>query len=145
MARLRIELPASFEFSTELEVYVGNVNAANHLGNDALISLLNEALMRFMRAKGFPTLVVDGCALMLVEQASIHKAEAFHGDVLHIDVTAGDFHKYGCDIFYRVTNAKTGKEVAVAKTGMLFFDRARKQVAEVPAGFRTAFAAASGN
>jgi acyl-CoA thioester hydrolase len=139
MARVRIDLPETFEFSAELQVYVGSVNAANHLGNDALIGLLNEALMRFMDYKGFPKLVVNRCALMLVDQASIHKAEAFYGDVLRIDVAAGDFHKHGFDVFYRVTNVKTGREIATAKTGMLFFDLDKKRVAEIPDAFKLVF------
>jgi acyl-CoA thioester hydrolase len=139
MARVRIDLPESFEFSTEVQVYVGSVNAANHLGNDALVGLLNEALLRFMSNKGFPNLVFDRCALMLVDQASIHKAEAFYGDVLRIDVAVGGVHKHGCDIFYRVSNAKDGNEIAVAKMGMLFFDLDKKRVAEIPGTFKSAF------
>jgi len=60
MARVKINLPDHFDFSTEFKICIGHVNAAYHLGNDTLISLLNESFLRFLEYKGFPELIVDG-------------------------------------------------------------------------------------
>jgi hypothetical protein len=54
-------------------------------------------------------------------------------------VTAGDFSRIGCDLFYRVTNVKTGNEVARAKTAIGFFDYGARKLASVPEGFRSKF------
>ena len=144
MARVKIDLPDKFDFHTEIQVCVANVNAGGHLGNDSLLAFLNEALMRFLGAKGFPGLVVGGCAVIVADQATIYKSEGFHGDIMRIDVAATGFHKRGFDIVYRVTNKVTGKEVALAKTGMMFFDYDKRQIAETPQAFKSAFGIDSG-
>jgi 4-hydroxybenzoyl-CoA thioesterase len=46
-----------------------------------------------------------------------------------------DFNKYGCDIFYKVIQKNGGKEVARAKTGIVFFDYNRQKMVPVPAEF----------
>lgn len=44
MARVRLSFPDdAFSFTTEMPVRITDVNGANHLGNDALISMLSEA------------------------------------------------------------------------------------------------------
>jgi len=43
MARVKIDLPEEFIFSTEIEVRIGDVLAGRHLGNHSLIAMLNEA------------------------------------------------------------------------------------------------------
>ena len=60
-----------------------------------------------------------------VEQYAAYLNEALaSGDVNvgEFEIEAGDFNKYGCDIFYRVTNTKTDDLVVLAKTGVVFFD-----------------------
>ena len=139
MARVKIELPERFEFSTEFEVRMSDVNAGGHLGNHLLVSLLNEAHLRFMGFKGFPELLVDGLAFINTDLAVEYKAESFYAEVLVIEVAAAGFNKYGCDIVYRVTKKEGGKVVALAKTGMVFFDYQARRIAEVPPRFKQAF------
>jgi acyl-CoA thioester hydrolase len=48
-------------------------------------------------------------------------------------VGVADFNKYGCDFVYRVTEQASGREVARAKTGIVFFDyRKRRVIQKVP-------------
>ena len=53
MARVLIELPAQFVFSTEVPIYITHINKAQHLDNAALIALLSEARVRFFRSLGY--------------------------------------------------------------------------------------------
>jgi len=138
MDRVNINLPEEFEFCTELEVRMADVNAGGHLGNHCLIALLNEGHLKYMQFKGFPELLVDGRAMINADLAVVYKSEMFYGNVLAIEVAAANFDKYGLDILYRVTNRSTGKVSAVAKMGMLFFDYAERKIAEVPQRFRQA-------
>jgi 4-hydroxybenzoyl-CoA thioesterase len=69
----------------------------------------------------------------------VYKSQGFHGDLLTILAAVGDFTKYGCDFFYKVIRKNGGKEVARAKTGIVFFDYNRQKVAPVPAAFLDAF------
>ena len=139
MARVKIELPKLFDFDTEVQVSINDINAGGHLGNHSLVAILNEAHLRFLEAKGFPESVVDGRAFINSDLAIVYRSQAYHRDVLRIEVAIANFHEYGCDILYRVTNKQTGKQVAVARTGMLFFNYERNKIAEVPERFKSVF------
>ena len=41
MARIQIELPEQFLFSTDIPIYITHINKAQHLDNAALIALLS--------------------------------------------------------------------------------------------------------
>jgi len=139
MARVKLEFPAHFQFSTEIAVRISDINYGGHLGHDSIISLIHEARLRFLKAYGFTEADIDGFGLIIVDLAILYKAEVFYGDILTIEVGAHDFNKYGCDFVYLITSKDTGKEVARAKTGVLIFDYERRKVAGVPERFKTAF------
>jgi acyl-CoA thioesterase FadM len=141
MSRLVLDLPDNFHFTTKLSVRVTDLNYGNHLGNDSLISLLHEARMRFLTHYGFSELDIGGCGILIADLAVIYRSEAFYGDELKFEVGVADFVKYGCDVNYRVTLAETGKEVALAKTGIVFFDYGQRKLLSVPAVFKSLFAA----
>lgn len=134
--RPKLELPKTFTFSTEIPVQVTDINYAGHLGNDKVLSYIHEARVRFLKKFGFTELDVDGTGTIMVHATIIYKTEAFHGDILKIEVAPGNFHKLGCDFFYRLTNAKTGKEVARAKTGLIFFDYEKQKMVSMPKKFK---------
>ena len=48
MARIKLDLPERFPFSTELRVRITDVNYGGHMGNDSLLGLLHEARVRFL-------------------------------------------------------------------------------------------------
>ena len=134
--RPKLELPKRFTFSTEIPVLVCDINYGGHLGNDKVLSFIHEARVRFLRQFGFTELDVDGVGTIMVHATILYKAEAFHGDILKIAVAPGNFHKLGCDFFYRLTNKETGKEVARAETGLIFFDYEKQQMVSMPEKFK---------
>ena len=139
MARIELNLPDDFSFSTDVRVRISDINYGNHLGNDALLALVHEARLQFLQSRGFSELEIDGCGLILADAVIVYKSQGFHGDLLTILAAVGDFTKYGCDFFYKVIRKNGGKEVARAKTGVVFFDYNRQKVAPVPAAFLDAF------
>ena len=139
MARIELNLPDNFSFSTDVRVRISDINYGNHLGNDAFLSLVHEARLQFLQSRGFSELDIDGCGLILTDAVIVYKSQGFHGDLLTILAAVGDFTKYGCDFFYKVIRKNGGKEVARAKTGVVFFDYNRQKVAPVPAAFLDAF------
>ncbi|AZR41301.1 thioesterase family protein [Marinobacter salarius] len=49
MARIKLSFPDNaFYFETKMPVRITDINGANHLGNDALISMLSEARAQFL-------------------------------------------------------------------------------------------------
>lgn len=134
MARIELNLPDKFLFSTEMNVRVTDVNYGNHLGNDSILSLIHEARLQFYRTLGFKNeLSFEGSVGQVISDAAIvYKAEAFLGDVLVCKIAAGDFNKYGFDLYYLLTLKDSGKEVARAKTGIVCFDYDKRKVASAP-------------
>ena len=131
MARIKIDLPSAFTFSTQLPVRISDINYGGHLGNDALLSMLHEARLRFLQHHGYSELEMAGKSLIMADVAIEYKGEGFHGDLLTIQVAAHDFNKYGFDVVYQITNQEN-KLIALAKTGMLCFDYTTRKVSSLP-------------
>ena len=134
MARVKVALPDTFSFTTEIPVRITDLNYGGHLGNDALLGLLHEARVHFLRSIGVPNDFDPSTklGLIMVDVAVEYKSEAFHGDVLRVQIAAADPSKYGFDVVYHVHN-QAGKEVARAKTGMLCFDYNTHKLRLLPA------------
>jgi len=139
MPRVILELPKQFIFSTDIAVRISDINYGGHLGHDSIISLIHEARVRFLKTHGFAESDIDGFGLIMTDLVILYKAEVFYGDILTIEVAVDDFTKYGCDFFYRVLNREEKRDIAHAKTGIVFFDYAKRKMVGVPASFQTAF------
>ena len=133
MARVVIDLPTVFPFSTELDVRIQLINRGDHLGNDSLITFLNEARVQFL-PESINSPQDSHIWMINGDLAVIYKSESFYGDILKIEVATGDFHKYGFDLIFRVTEVKTGREVAHAKMAMLMFDAKARKLIEPEGG-----------
>jgi acyl-CoA thioester hydrolase len=134
MARLHLDLPSHFLFSTQLVVRVSDLNYGAHVGNDNMLTLLQQARIDFYRANGFKdeTSFEGSIGQVIADVLVIYKAEAFLNDVLVIQLAIADITKYGFDMLYLVTNNATHKEIARAKTGIVCFDYASRKVAGIP-------------
>lgn len=139
MPRTKLDVPPIFDFSTDIPVRITDINYGGHLGNDALLSILQEARLRFLQQYAYSEKDVEGRGIIMLDAVVLYRSEAFYGDTLTIEVAVSDVGNHGCDLLYRVTNLKTGKEVSRAKTSIAFFDYAKRKVVEVPEGFRTKF------
>ncbi|WP_062260013.1 acyl-CoA thioesterase [Endozoicomonas arenosclerae] len=139
MARVEVEIPEQFAFSTEVEVLYCHVNAAGHMGNDSLVGIINEARTRYLKQPGLNTIESESKGLINADLAVIYKSEAKHGETLVIDITAQAFQKYGCDFVYQVKEKVSGRVVAIAKTAMLMFDYEVSGLAQVPDHFEGLF------
>ena len=140
MARLRIDLPASFPFTTEIAVRISDINYGGHLGNDAVLSIIHEARVRFLKHHGYAEHNIEGSGILMSDAAVLYKAEGFYGDVLTVDVAVGDIENVRCDFYYRLTKKENGREIARAKTGIVFYDYASRKTVGVPEEFRKKFA-----
>lgn len=139
MARIRLDLPSVFPYSTVVPVRITDINYGAHLGNDALLGILHEARVRFLNHLGYNEQNIEGHSIIMSDAAIIYRSESFYGDQLNIQIAVGDFHTFGCDIFYKVSELNSGREVAHAKTGIVFFDYENRKPIEVPNGFERKF------
>jgi len=134
MARIQIDLPESFLYTTELTVRASDLNYGAHVGHDAILTLLQEARIMFYRSLGFSSeLSFEGSVGQIIADAALqYKSESFLGDVLVISIAVADVTKVSFDMLYRIDNKNTGKEVARGKTGIVCFDYEKRKVAAVP-------------
>jgi len=136
MARLKLDLPDTFIFSTEIPLRIGDINYGGHLGNDAVLSLVHEARVLFLNSHGFTELDVDGVGIIMNDAAIVFRSEAFYGETIVVDIAAADVTRVGCDLLFRLTEKTDGREVARAKTGFVFFDYESRKVKPIPDLFR---------
>lgn len=140
MARLHLNFPEDqYYYSTPLTVRVTDINGANHLGNDSMISMISEARARFLFEFGAPETERDGTGIIVTDLATTYRAEAHARDQLLFEVGVMDFNKYGGDIIFRITRPRDKKLVAMAKSGFVFFNYKTSQVVAMPEDFRNKF------
>ncbi|RYY59984.1 MAG: acyl-CoA thioesterase [Chitinophagaceae bacterium] len=134
MSRIRIDLPAAFHFSTSIPVRITDINYGGHAGNDAILSLVHEARMRYLAGYGYSEMSFAGVALIMADAGIEFKSELFYGETVVISVTIGNQSKVSFDIFYKLEKEVDGKRkmVAAAKTGMVCFDYRIKKIAAFP-------------
>jgi acyl-CoA thioester hydrolase len=134
MTRITIQLPETFIYETDIVVRVSDLNYGNHVGNDSILTLMQEARTLFYRSRGFESEVkLEGSIGQIVADAAlVYKSESFLGDTLRIQIAVGEHHKYGFDLFYLITHRKTGKEVAIGKTGIVCFDYDKRKMVSTP-------------
>jgi acyl-CoA thioesterase FadM len=140
MARLTLDFPEDqYCYTTPLTVRVTDINGANHLGNDSMISMISEARARFLFEYGVPETERDGTGIIVTDLATTYRAEAHARDQLVFEVGVMDFNKYGGDIIFRVTRPLDRKLIAMAKSGFVFFNYHSSQVVAMPEDFRAKF------
>ena len=91
MPRIRIDMPDNYLFSTEIPVRISDINYGGHLGNDAVLSMVHEARIRFLRQYHYTEMDIEGAGLVLSDSAIIYKAEGFYGDCIHV-ITSYSIH-----------------------------------------------------
>jgi acyl-CoA thioesterase FadM len=140
MARLQLIFPEEqYYFSTQLTVRVTDINGANHLGNDSMISMISEARARFLYEFGIRETGSDGIGIIVTDLATTYKAEAHARDQLLFEVGVMDFNSYGGDITFRISRPADQTLVAMAKSGFVFFNYQQSKVVPMPEEFKAKF------
>ena len=139
MARVELNLPEQFYFTTTLTVRFTDLNVGSHVGNDQMIALLSEARSRFLYHFGIEDWGDQGLNILVTDLMATYKQSAYGHDILQFDVGVMDFNKYGGDIIFRVTQPATQDLIVLAKTGFVLIDVATSKLALLPDKFRDLF------
>jgi len=134
MARVRIQLPETFSFTTRIPIRITDLNYGNHVGNDSILSIIHETRVQFLKHFGLEELGFSGAELIMSDVAIEFKSELLYGDILIASVTAAEFSKVAFEIYYKLEKETEGKRVSVAfaKTGMVCFDYSTRKITTVP-------------
>ncbi|WP_137973304.1 thioesterase family protein [Pseudomonas sp. F(2018)] len=139
MARLQLDFSQQqFCYSTHMTVRSTDINASNHLGNDAMISMISEARARFLFDFGIRE-ADQAHGIIVTDLATMYRAESHSRDQLLFEVGVMDFNRYGGDIIFRITRPADGTLIALAKSGFVFFDYQQNKVVPMPDAFRATF------
>lgn len=141
MPRIKLKLPEDFHFSTEVPVRISDVNYGGHVGNDSILTIIHEARIQFFNKFGYAELDIEGLGIIMADATIQYRSQISYGDTLIIEIALNEFTRYGCTFNYRLTSLDTGKEAALAKTTISFFDYNKNKPARVPNNFRSLFQA----
>ncbi|MCF8239652.1 MAG: thioesterase family protein [Saprospiraceae bacterium] len=137
MARIKLDIPDTLPFQTEIRVRISDLNYGNHLGNDRLLAYLQEARVQWLATLGVTELDAHGIGFLQVDSAIQYKAEGFFNDRITICVGTADWTAKSWDFVYRLTLPdQENRILALAKTGMVAFDYDARQVVNVPGQLR---------
>jgi len=134
MERIKVHVPENFSFSTLIQIRISDVNYGGHVGNDAFLSLIHEARLRFLSHYGYSEMNMEGVGLIMSDVAIEFKKELVYGDTVKISVVANGFDRLGFDIYYLLEWTDNEKNILAgkAKTGMMCFDYQTKKKASIP-------------
>jgi acyl-CoA thioester hydrolase len=132
MARIKVDLPEHFPFTTTIPVRITDLNYGKHVGNDTILSMIHEARVQYLKQFGYEELNLAGAGLIMSDVAIEFKNELFYGDVVTASVATGDFTKISFDMYYKLQKG-SGEVVAIAKTGMVCYNYDKKKVTAIPA------------
>ena len=141
MPRIKLKSLEIYPFAIELDVRITDLNYGGHLGNDRLLSLVHEVRVAFLAEHGLSELDCGGVSLIMGDAALVFQGEAYAGDVLRLEVAAGEASRSGFRLFYRITRPSDGSPIALAETGMVCFDYQARKICPLPETVRRICAA----
>jgi acyl-CoA thioester hydrolase len=139
MARVKIKFPDDNPlFTTTIPVRVGDLNYGNHVGNDAILSIIHEARMQFLAGRGYSEMNADGNSMIMADVMIAYRGEAFYGDALTVHIYAEEITDRTFDLLYHITTFRHGMrtEIAHAKTGMVCFDYDSRKIVVMTKGLQ---------
>ena len=134
--RTKITIEAPLIYRTTVKVRVTDLNYANHLANDKILSLIHEARVRFLASLNYDETNVEGKATIMSDAEIQYKNQGYLGDEIEIGVTIGQWHRKGVNIMYQLWNKSRDNLTALAKTGFVFFDYESQKPVSVPEKFK---------
>lgn len=138
MARIKIEFPENIIARLTIPVRITDINYGNHLGNDALVGIIHESRVQWLKKNNYTELDIDGIGLIMSDLAVEYINESFYGDVLEVAISAGEITRVSFELFYLVQTNRNDQTIPIAKakTGMVCYDYENKKVATMPEGLK---------
>lgn len=136
MARVKLNFPIKKPtFIAHIPIRITDMNYGNHLGNDALLSIIHDARMQFLASLNFTELNINGVGMIMADVMIAYKNESLYGDILKIEIFTDNITSRSFDFLYKINTVREGNviEIAEAKTGMVSYDYRIKKICETPA------------
>jgi acyl-CoA thioester hydrolase len=139
MARIQIDLPEKFSFSTLIPIRIGDINRGVHVGHASILDFISEARTQYLISRSCeePEIVKNGLGLLVGDLGIIYKNQASYGQTLKVEIAAGDFSAKNFDLIYRISDSQTGLEIARAKTAMVLYSFELKKALPITEEFKS--------
>ena len=131
MSRVKLKFPDEKPlFETTIPVRIGDLNYGNHVGNDAVLSIIHEARVQLLYSGGYSELNAGGVSLIMADVMIAYKGESFYGDALSVKIYATEVTAHSFDLLYHISTIRNGRQIVIAhaKTGMACFDYDTRRV-----------------
>lgn len=137
MARIKLTVPERIIANVIVQVRITDLNYGNHLGNDALVSILHEARVKWLYSLGYSEMNLEGVGLIMNELVVNYQSESFYGDVLEIGIAIGEISKVSFEMYYIIETNRNEEKILIAKakTSLVCFDYEKKKKTDVPEKF----------
>lgn len=132
MGRVKIVFPNyNSLYIATIPVRIGDVNYGNHVGNDAILSIIHEARMQMLHHFGYSEMNAGGNSMIMADVMIAYKAEAFYGDTLCVKIYAEEVSVNTFNLLYHISTKRGDKQtdIAHAKTGMVCFNYTTRRIA----------------
>ncbi|MEZ5016026.1 MAG: thioesterase family protein [Flavipsychrobacter sp.] len=135
MSRVKIKFPQDNPlFIAEVPVRITDVNYGGHVGNDSILSIIQEARVLFYQSIGYTELDLGGVGTIMADVSIAYKSEGFYGDIFEISIYVTDVSQYGFILLYKIMKKgeTPSKDIAHASTSIVCFDYETRKVALIP-------------
>ncbi len=134
MARVKLTVPQNKLTTVQIPVRITDINYGNHLGNDAMVSIIHEARMQWLQQHGYTELNIEGIGLIMAAVAVEFKKEGFYGDTVTATLHVGEISRVGFELYYTLAAKRNSSVIilAIAKTEMVCYDYEAKKVVSIP-------------
>lgn len=135
--RITLKKQPKYEFHYKITINRNDLNYANHLGNDVLVRMIQEARIELFKGLGYKELDLgDGKTGIIIADLAVNfKAEGFIGDELRIESHIGEVTDKSLRIFHRIIKEKDDKLLALVETGLVAFDYENREITRIPKDF----------
>ena len=134
MSRLNIEIPVNELSHVRIPVRISDINYGNHLGNDAIVSIIHEARVQFLQSHSFTELDAGGISLIMKDLQVNYLNESFYGDMLEVVIGCNEISAVSFQLVYRVLTHRHEKviDIAHASTQLVGYNYNTRRLTKLP-------------
>ena len=138
MARVKIDIPKGILAIIIIPIRITDINYGNHVGNDSFVGILHEARVIWLSKHNYTELNIGNVGLIMSDIQIEFKKESFYGDIIEVQISAGEVSKIGFELYYQLFTTRNNERLLLlnAKTGMICYDYTYKKVAPIPVDFK---------
>lgn len=123
-------------FIVSLPVAVNHLNYTNHLSFDALLTLLHEARLRWLKSINADLMehALSENTGWLVKRVEVdYQSEAFYGEMLNITLLISNARRAGFTLHHVVTKQSSNEVIAKADVILVCIDTLKRKITRIPA------------